>query len=213
MWLFSSEKRHFTVCLWRTLVLLMSFCIFPQKSVSQTAAETCYVYLKTNAVGWGMLIPNISVEMNVCQHWSVAFPVYYSAINYFSSEVKFRTTCFQPEVRYWFSENNTGWFGGAHLGVAWFNYAKGGAWRYQDHNRHTPAMGGGISGGYRMPISKNQRWLMEFSLGTGIYKLHYDKFQNEPNGRLVETKKRTFFGIDQLSVSFAYRFDLKNKKK
>lgn len=177
------------------------------------AADECNVYLKTNAIGWGMLIPNVSVEMDMCKHCSVTLPIYYSAINYFSSEVKFRTLCFQPEMRYWFAENNNGWFGGAHFGIAWFNYANGGEWRFQDHNRHTPVIGGGLSGGYRLSVSKNQRWFMEFSLGVGIYKLHYDKFHNEPNGQLVETRKRTFFGVDQLAVSFAYRFELKNKKK
>lgn len=167
-----------------------------------------YIYLKTNAVGWGMLVSNIAVEIDLAKHWSFTLPVYYSALNYFTSNVKFRTTCLQPELRYWVLEENTGWFGGVHFGLAWYNYAKGGDWRYQDHNRNAPLYGGGLSAGYRMPVSKNNRWWMEFSLGGGVYKLHYDVFHNDSNGQLVDTRKRTFFGIDQVSVSFAYRFDL-----
>ena len=72
-----------------------------------------------------MLIGHIAVEMDLAKHWSFALPVYYSALNFFTSDMKFRTLCFQPEVRYWLDENNQGWFGGAHLGLAWFNYAKG----------------------------------------------------------------------------------------
>ena len=170
-----------------------------------------HLYFKTNAIGWGMLISNLAVEADLAQHWSATLPIYYSAMNYFTSTVKFRTLCFQPEVRYWLNENNQGWFGGAHLGLAWFNYAKGGDWRYQDHNRKTPLWGGGVSGGYRKAISRNQRWFLEFSLGTGVYKLHYDIFYNEPNGRRIETRKRTFFGIDQAAVTLAYRFDFKQK--
>ena len=168
-------------------------------------------YAKSNAVGWGMLIGNIALEMDLAKHWSATLPVYYSALNFFTSDVKFRTLCFQPEVRYWLDENNQGWFGGAHLGFAWFNYAKGEKWRYQDHDGKTPIWGGGLSAGYRMPIFKNHRWWVEFSLGAGVYSLHYDIFHNEYNGPVVDEKKATFFGIDQVKVSVAYRFNL-NKK-
>lgn len=169
--------------------------------------EPRHWYLKSNAIGWGMLIANIAAEVDLADHWSFALPVYYSAMNYFTSTVKFRTLCFQPEVRYWFSDENNGWFGGAHFGLAWFNYAKGGDWRYQDHHKNTPMLGGGLSGGYRKSISRDGRWLLEFSLGYGAYRLHYDRFYNEPNGQLVDTHRRTFYGIDHAAVTIAYRFD------
>ena len=169
------------------------------------------LHVKSNAVGWGMLIGNVAVEMDLARHWSFTLPVYYSALNYFTSDVKFRTLCFQPEVRYWLDENTEGWFGGAHLGLAWFNYAKGEKWRYQDHDGNTPIWGGGLSAGYRMPMFKHHRWWLEFSLGAGVYKLHYDIYHNEINGQVVEEKKDTFFGIDQVNVSVAYRFNLSKK--
>lgn len=162
--------------------------------------------LKTNALGWGIAIANIAAEIDFAPHWSATLPIYWSAWNYFKSTLKFRTLTFQPEVRYWFSNSGNGWFAGAHLGLAWYNFATDGTYRTQDHDRHTPAYGGGISAGYRLPVG--QRWLMEFSLGAGIYALHYDKFRNEPNGLLVRTDKKTYFGIDQAAVTIAYTFDL-----
>lgn len=170
------------------------------------------LHVKTNAVGWGLLIANAAVEVDLAKHWSATLPVYYSAVNYFKSDVKLRTLCFQPEVRYWLDENHRGWFGGVHFGLAWFNYAKGEDWRYQDHNGNTPLWGGGISAGYRMPIFGNDRWWLECSLGTGVYKLHYDIFHNEYDGPHVDVEKKTFFGIDQVNVSLAYRFNLERKK-
>lgn len=68
--------------------------------------------------------------------------------------------------------------------------------------------------GYRMPISKDNRWRVEFSLGTGVYPLHYDKFRNTPNtkdGLLIESIRKTYWGVDQIAVSFSYMFDLKKK--
>lgn len=170
------------------------------------------LHLKTNAVGWGMAIANVAAEMDGQPHWSFTLPVYVSAWNYFRSDVKFRIFAVQPEARYWFSPDNEGWFAGAHLGLAWYNFATGGEFRTQDRNGNTPAFGGGLSAGYRLPLGGDKRWKVEFSMGGGVYRLHYDKFRNKTNGLLVRTEKKTWWGIDQLSVSFAYVFDLNGRK-
>lgn len=172
------------------------------------------LHLKTNALGWGLAIANVAVEVDLAKHWSFTLPVYYSAWDYFKSTVKFRTFAVQPEFRYWFSERNDGFFAGAHFGLAHYNLATDGDYRYQDHRRRTPAPGGGVSVGYRLPISHNNRWRLEFTLGAGAYPLHYDKFRNTPrtnDGLLVESVKKTYWGIDQAAVSFSYSFDLKKK--
>jgi len=75
----------------------------------------------------------------------------------------------------------------------------------------TPALGGGVSVGYRMPLGRSDRWNVEFSLGAGAYRLHYDKFHNEPGGAYSSTVRKTFFGVDNAAVSFSYTFDLKKK--
>ena len=172
------------------------------------------MHLKTNAAGLGMAIANIAAEVDLAKHWSFALPVYYSAWDYFKSTTKFRTFAVQPELRYWISEDNDGFFAGTHFGFAYFNFAFDGDYRYQDHNRNTPAIGGGMSIGYRLPISRNNRWRVELSLGVGAYSCHYDKFHNTPrtkNGLMLESIRKTFWGIDQAAVSFTYSFDL-NKK-
>lgn len=173
------------------------------------------LHLKTNALGWGLAIANVAAEVDLARHWSFALPVYYSAWDYFTSDIKFRTFALQPEFRYWPSEHNDGFFAGAHLGLAYYNLATNGDYRYQDHSRSTPALGGGVSVGYRLPIGGSNRWRVEFSLGAGVYSLHYDKFRNTPrtsDGLMVESVKKTYWGIDQAAVSFSYTFDLKKKK-
>lgn len=173
-----------------------------------------HLHLKTNALGWGLAIANVAVEVDLVKHWSFTLPVYYSAWDYFKSTVKFRTFALQPEFRYWLSECNDGFFAGAHFGLAYYNLATNDDYRYQDHSRETPALGGGVSIGYRLPIGKSDRWRMEFSLGAGVYSLHYDKFHNTPrtkDGLMVESVKKTYWGIDQAAVSFSYTFDLKRK--
>lgn len=172
------------------------------------------LYLKTNAIGLGLGIVNLGVEVDLVSHWSFSLPLYYSAWDYFTSTVKFRTLAIQPELRYWVSEENDGWFVGAHFGCAYYNVAINGDYRFQDYNRETPAIGGGLNVGYRLPISKNNRWRLAFSLGAGTYSLHYDKFHNTPktkDGLKIESIKQTYWGIDQAAISFSYMFDLKKK--
>lgn len=172
------------------------------------------LHLKTNAVAWGLAIANVAAEVDLARHWSFTLPLYYSAWNYFTSTIKFRMFAVQPELRYWLSGDNDGLFAGAHFGLAYYNFAFNGNYRYQDHNDDTPAIGGGVAVGYRMPLRKGSRWRVEFALGAGVYPLHYDKFHNPPrtkDGLLVGSEKKTYWGIDQLAVSFSYTFDLKKK--
>lgn len=172
------------------------------------------LHLKTNALGLGMAIANVAAEVDLAKHWSFTLPIYYSAWDYFKSTIKFRTFAVQPELRYWLAEDNDGFFAGAHIGLAYYNFALDGDYRYQDHNRKTPSMGGGISAGYRLPISKNNCWRVEFTIGGGVYSRHYDKFHNTPrtkDGLLIESVKKSYWGIDQAAVTFSYSFNLKKK--
>lgn len=171
------------------------------------------LHVKTNAIGLAMAIANAGVEVDLAPHWSFTLPVYYSAWDYFKSTIKFRTFAVQPEFRYWFSENNHKFFIGAHFGYAQYNIAVDGNYRYQDHDGKSPAIGGGVSVGYRMPISKNDKWHIEFTLGAGAYRLHYDRFYNVNNGKLMDTHKKTYCGVDNAAVNISYRFNLNKRKK
>ena len=180
--------------------------------------EPRHLYLKTNAIGWGLAVINLAAEIDLGRKWSFQLPIYYSGHNYFTSTIKFRTFTIQPEIRYWFSGNaKDKFFVGAHFGMSYYNFAVDGNYRIQDKDGDTPALGGGISLGYRMPISKNGRWKMEFSVGGGVYSLEYDKFHNTDKtsaGALSHTiDKKTWFGLDHAAVSFAYMFNLKRKHK
>ncbi len=172
------------------------------------------LYVKTNAVGLGMAVTNAAAEIDICRHLSFNLPVYYSAWNYFTETIKFRTLFTQPELRFWLNENNDGFFLGAHFGVGSYNVAVDGEYRIQDHDGVRPALGGGLGLGYRMPLSKkNPRWKVEFNLGAGVYSLKHDFFHNYENGLMTGTEKKTYIGPDMAAVSFMYMFDLKKKNK
>ena len=173
-------------------------------------------YIKSNLLGWAVAQANLAIEFDFAPHWSFAFPIYYSCWDYIKSTIKFRTLTYQPELRYWprwgCGKGNEGFFVGAHFGLSYYNYAFDGKERWQDRDGKTPAIGGGVAIGFRMPISRNKRWRMEFTAGAGVYPLDYDVFENTPNykdGPLIDRRKKTYIGLDQLAVTFSYSFDMK----
>ena len=171
------------------------------------------LHLKTNLIGLAMLSANLAVEVDLARHWSATLPIYYCGMDWFKSTIKFRNFTIQPEVRYWFRRSeNDGFFLGAHFEMSYYNFAFDGEYRYQDYRGRTPALGGGLSAGYRMPLGKSNRWRMEFSVGAGIYPLDYSLFYNTPDvkdGQWAARRKETYIGLDHAAVTFAYSFDLK----
>ena len=166
----------------------------------------------TNAVGLCLLLGNLSAEVDITRNLSFHLPVYYSALNYFTSTIKFRALGFQPELR-WNFTRPAGLFVGAHFGLAYFNLATDGNWRIQTHNGNEPLIGGGVSIGYRLPLSKDKRWNLDFVLGAGAYRFNYDKFYNEPNGALAGSVSKTYWGLDNAALNFSYSFDLRRGRK
>jgi hypothetical protein len=171
--------------------------------------------IKTNILGLMLSNVNAAVEVDIAPRLSFALPIYYSGVDYFTRTVKFRSFAIQPELRYWFfkqQRGNDGLFAGAHFGMAYYNIAVDGEYRIQDRDGRHPALGGGLSVGYRLPLGEKKRWKMEFSVGAGVYDVQYDKFYNEKEGKLTQTVKRTYIGLDNVSVSIGYTFDLSKKK-
>lgn len=181
--------------------------MFEPVAVAFPTAFSSRMHLKSDLVGWGLAMANIAAEFDLCPHWSISVPYYYSRTDYFARDLKFRLLGFRPELRYWTSDRNDGFFAGAHLGAAWYNFAFKGEYRYQDHNSTTPAWGGGIGAGYRHPLSR--RWSVEFALGAGVYHAYYDRFFNMPDGKFIDSVRKAWFGLDQISISVGYAFDKK----
>lgn len=165
-------------------------------------------HLGTNAVAWGMGISNLTGELDVACRWSVALSVYYSGWNYFKSTRKFRTFIFRPEARYWLTDGHRGLYIRGHLQMAAYNFAlQSWTYRIQDVGGKHPALGGGVGLGYRLPLGKNGRWALEGAIGAGVYHIEYDRFLNRHDGSKVDTRRETWFGVDNVSVGVVFNFN------
>lgn len=192
---------------------LIETCPAPGKPTSQAvdsdtdASFRHKASIKTNLVNWGLGQVNFAIDFDLGRHWSFSLPFAYSGWNYGQYKLKFRICDIKPEIRYWPSRNNTGFFVGVHGGVSWFNFAFNGDYRYT--NTEQPAYGGGLSLGCRFPISRNRHWNMEFGVSGGVYNADYRKYDNTPGGDYIGDQKKTYCGIDGASISFLYSFRLK----
>ena len=164
--------------------------------------------IKTNIPALGLLIGNAAVEVDLTRALALHIPVYYSALDYFNTGLKFRTLAVQPELR-WYIPKSRRFFTGAHFGLAWYNLALGGNYRYQDRDGNTPAVGGGLTLGYRQPLCRDGRWRLEFAVGGGAYRLRHDLFHNEPNGALARSESKTYIGPDNVSLSVTYSINMR----
>lgn len=164
-------------------------------------------YLKTNFLAYPLnLTANLAAEIEIGRHFSLSVPVYYSALNWFRSTIKFRVLGSQPEFRYWFQDNALGPFVSAHFTFGWYNIALGGMYRYQDHATTSPVAGGGLTAGWRVPVG-HTRWAFEFTVGAGYLPLYYDTFYNVDNGAMAqEGLWKHYWGIDNAAVTLSYRF-------
>ena len=177
-------------------------------------AKAQYFSVKTNVLYDLTATLNLGAEFRLAPRWTLDISGNYNPWTFGTSEEtmkKWKHAMLQPEARYWLSEDNSGIFVGAHFGLVSYNIALNGDYRYQDKDGNTPAIGGGISIGYRRPISDGNKWNIEFSLGAGAYSLNYDRFYNVTNGIYIDTQKKNYFGIDQVAVTISYTFDLPKK--
>ena len=188
----------------------------PDRTFGQLAYHEAYV--KTNVLFYPLLIPNLGFEWRPLSRVSASAHGYYSALNWFAPGTKFRVLGLQAEGRYWPQNNMMGPFFGLHFTFGWYNIATGGEYRYQDHQGKKPAYGTGLTLGYKIPVMpriNRGRMGLEFTIGAGVMPLYYDMYYNVDNGRLAGTERKIYWGIDNATISFVYRFagHPKDKKK
>ena len=167
--------------------------------------------IKANALQVLALNANLGMEWRLTPHFSLDILGTYSPYDYFRPDRKFRVLAVQPELRYWFGEALVkGHFIGIHAPVAGFNVQVDDEFRYQDPNR--ALWGVGVSYGYALPLSKDGKWGVEFTIGVGYMNVVYDVYEGCHNGKYLRTEGRHCYGLTKLGVDFSYRIDINNKK-
>ncbi len=142
----------------RTIIYVLSLLTF----VFSVNAFGQRVALKTNALYWGALTPNLGAEFRLSRHYTLNVE---AAANPFTiSGNRLHAAAFTPEVRYWFSARpHARHFVGVMALGATYDLI------FSDKHYEGDALGGGLTYGYSFVLSR--RLSLETTLGVGA--LHY----------------------------------------
>lgn len=160
--------------------------------------------IKTNLLYYTLGVLNIGGEFYMSDKLSIDVPITYSPYS-LSRNYTFQTLSIQPECRYWLNSVSAGHFAGIHTHVAYYNVAIDNKSRYQDKGGSSPLWGFGFTYGYALPLKGN--WGMEFLIGAGYANIKCDEFYNIPNGALVDSFDKNYWGITRVGVNLIYKFN------
>ncbi|MDE5773442.1 MAG: DUF3575 domain-containing protein [Muribaculaceae bacterium] len=157
--------------------------------------------LKTNLLGYAVLMPNIELEWMFTHRWSVALE--WQGAWYAKNEPHkvYRLSTIIPEVRFWAIERKKwhGMYVGLFVGGGLYDLCNG-------ENGHEGEGGmGGVSVGYMWPISKHLS--LDAGLGVGYMRIRDKNYTPEDGHFLYQyTKNINYFGPLRLKLSLAWRF-------
>ena len=172
--------------------LLLLFIIL--LSSSQLYAQR--VALKSNALYWATLSPNLGAEFRISRHFTVDLEV---AGNPFKLSDKLKTSFIgaTPEVRYWFEGRPHARHFAGIMGLA------SGYSLTLNHDQHKgTALGAGLTYGYSFVLGK--RWSLETTVGAGVLKVSEKHFKTGEPVPASTNRDKFMFAPLKVGVTFVY---------
>lgn len=200
------------------------FLIIAMGAMSVEANAQGKVAIKTNALHWATLTPNLGVEIGLgtgsvfARRSSLDLYTGYNPWKLKGTDgnnKKLAHIVAIPEYRYWLCERFNGHFFGLHLFYAGFNISghkipllfdrsfKGFP---ADKLRNDGNMyGAGVSYGYQFILSR--RLNLEFTLGVGYARMVYDVYDYERCGEKLGKRTHNYFGPTKIGISLVFVID------
>ena len=146
------------------LRMAMGVCLF---FMCSTMAHAQRIGLKTNALYWAAMSPNMGAEFRINRHVTLNFEAMGSLLK--AGKVDAKGLQFSPEARYWFSARpQAGHFVGVMAVASNYNLLL-------DDTRHKgDAWGAGLTYGYSFVLGR--RWSLEATIGAGDVRVNEKKF-------------------------------------
>lgn len=186
---------------------------FSMDSLIKSNKVRHHVELRTNLLYLATTTPNLSVDFGIAERWSLSLtagynPFKFPARNRDDNKVvnpKFMHWLVEPELKYWFDEHLEGWYMGLHGLYSEYNVGGISFISALNENRYKGNLfGGGLSIGWHIWLGKKHRTGLDFSLGAGYLRLHYDKFKACNCSGVLGTYDRNYIGPTKAAVSLTY---------
>lgn len=195
----------------KLIISLVILCSVSSPAFSQEDLQKdkgAFLGVKTNALYWATVTPNIGLELRLAKHWSLNVE---TGLNPFSGKnadgsygKSLKHFRLHPEARYWFCETFYGHFLGLHVPYFIYNISDIKLLGTEGERHQGWAAGAGISYGYSWLLGKH--WNIEATLGVGYLYLESEKYPCTNCGNKIGTVKKHYVGPTQAAVSAVYMF-------
>lgn len=155
--------------------------------------------LRANLLRWATLTPDLGVEWSISRNIGVLVNGTWTSWSWDNKKRRYALWKVSPEVRYYIGKEKRGYLGAMYQ-FGEFNYKLG------DTGRQGDLQGGGITGGWQLPL--NRALSLDFHAALGYTRADYDKY-NVTEGVRVRTEsgvKKNYWGINQLGVTLVWKF-------
>lgn len=123
--------------------------------------------LRANLLRWATLTPDLGVEWRINRNIGILVNCTWTSWSWDNKNRRYALWRVSPEVRYYIGKEKRAYLGAMYR-FGEFNYKLG------DTGRQGDLQGGGITGGWQLPVGK--RLAIDFSLGLGYIRTDYDKY-------------------------------------
>ena len=144
-----------------------------QNTLADTPSETkittdYHLSLRANLLRWATLTPDLGLEWRICPSWGIAVNGSWTSWSWNDKDRRYALWEVAPEVGRHLGEKKA-WYLGAMFKAGQFNY------KLSETGKQGDLMGGGITGGYQLRLSKALD--LDFNLGVGYLNADYEKYE------------------------------------
>jgi len=144
-----------------------------QNTLADTPSETkltndYHLSLRANLLRWATLTPDLGLEWRICPSWGITVNGSWTSWSWSDKDRRYALWEVAPEVRYYMGEKKV-WYLGAMFKAGQFNY------KLSETGKQGDLMGGGITAGYQLQLSKALD--LDFNLGLGYLNVDFEKYE------------------------------------
>lgn len=207
------------------------------KSVHNLPSTPWYMAFKTDLISDAVAIPNLGMEIQLSDKFSLDISGMYSEWAYINKCDEYKVYGGRADLKYWFKGAMTkGFFIGLHGNLLWYTLLANGTYLYQnaelcqetictknhfmsigDKNYHdTPAWSVGLTLGYSFSLDKNRHWNLEFVGGLGYGQYSQNIFEKSNPWKLITVnapESKGYVGVTRVNLNLVYKFSVRKYQK
>lgn len=167
------------------------------RMAAEAIAKPYTLALRANLLRWATLTPDVGVEWRISRSWGIVADGTWTSWSWDNKSRCYALWEVSPAIHYYIGKQKRGYVGAMyHIGQ--FNYKLSGTGKQGD------LQGGGIVGGYKLPIGKCL--LLDFNLGIGCTHADFDTYVLT-DGVKVRTgnREKNYWGINKAGVTLVWK--------